>query len=732
MATLAERQKALNEQRRADALAAQEARKSELAAQEAEVPQDGGGWTMPSWLRAAVPGGLSASMMEVPEEKRVEAFQQGMSELGDDALSFATNAAETATFNLGDDVLNLMLAGVGGRQYLENAGVEVPEDAGYWDRFEMLSDQYNKEQGEITEAAPVSGMLGDVAGAVVGAPGKLAKWGFSKVAPVSVPKAAGAGAVLGGTEAGLLSAFDDKSAVEVGLDAGGGMLGGAIGAPLAKGVSAISAAVTNSKAGKLALEYLENSAKSPLTKEALQGSGNYLDQGREAIDNAATQIGNMHLGSTRREAAHVAKEKLVPLQERVIEDINNGVDVLNDSVRKAVGVKGNLPSKLEIVETDYRAAKETYDNMIKGTGSFALDVRATQRAVNDAFNQTVGKGGALSRKARKVRDNLNKELATLYEQQPNGQWNVKSLIEFRKDIASKMRVKNPGKLGNAYAGYASAVDRIDKMLDKATGGLYSTANKQYEIASAFADGMDDGEKMLRGIANNAEDIDYQLAKVHPSATPFEADAVKAMNDGRRLGAARAMLRDSDKGVTKMLRNLMGDEVNPGTMDQYKLDKLEALFPGATEELMKVYRAEGPRIDSLVRLYDTIDQRIAQPQSAAAAQRSESDRAQLMYGALTKGLKATSSPAFVGAMSREFSPVDPSGLTPQASDLFINALNKQGQGFERAIGRMNTQEQLMDFLEGAPPAGAVAGGILGGGDLPYEEETLNILGDETDN
>lgn len=632
--------------------------------------------------------------------------------IADKIGAFMQNAGDMAGFNQTAEIASWPQAAwdtVTGTDSI----LGVDEDATFSERRKAIRDNFQGQQDYVSEKAPGWAMAGDVVGALqpLSGPSKLATVGYNALRGSSFVRNAAAAAGLGMAEGGLLSYGDDDS---VGGGIIGGGIGGVVGAGVGEAVKRLGGRVTNAKIGQRVRDWLvrDHLPESGLDQKSLKKAEGYLDQGADAVDLAQKRVEEMTIADPN---SPIVETKLKPLQSAVEDDLVDGIGALNKSVRKVTGISEDAPSKIAKWDADYKDAHRNYEAMVDVNATKLLDIRKVQRAINDGFNATVKgvKGGALTGKALAAQTKYNKQMHKLYDNMPDGKINFKSLLELRKELAQKMRVKDPGKLGNAYAGYAATVKKIDGMLDDASGGLYSRANTKYSVASAYKEGMDDGRKLYNN-TDTAADVEYNMNKHMPDEATPEREVVDAMNEGRRAGFAQAMQTDMDKGIVSGLRRLLGDDSQPGTINAHKLAKLEQMFPGTAQDLKDVFYSVGPRVESLNKLNHTLKAKLLDP--AYPVQMKEGlNEAQIAAGLMTKGTGAMNSPAFVSAFAKSTGQAPETGISGRGASGLLDFLNARGTDFQKAARKMGWRAHGQDMLDLAPELG-VGAGAVGGQDL----------------
>jgi hypothetical protein len=664
-----------------------------------EVPMLEG---IPGWSDQ---GGTAFTPADPGAEVDKTAFERAMQKFG----AFAQNAGDMAAFNQTAELASWPQAAwdtVTGTDSI----MGVDEDASFSERRKAIRDNFQGQQDSVSEEAPGWAMAGDVAGALqpLSGPMQMATKGYNALRGSSFVRNAAAAAGLGATEGGILAYGDDTS---VGGGVVGGAVGGALGAGVGEVVKRVGGKLSKAKIGQRVRDWLvrEHLPESGLDQKALKEADSYLTQSADAVDLAQKRVEEMVIPDPN---SPVVGEKLKPLQEAVEDDLVDGIGTLNRAVNKVTGIGDDATSKLAKWDADYTAAHRNYENMVDMNSTKMMDIRKVQRAVNDGFNSTVKgvKGGALTGKALAAQTKYNKQMQKLFDQMPNGQMNFKSLLELRKELAQKMRVKDPGKLGNAYAGYAATVKKIDGMLDDASGGLYSRANNQYSVASAFKDGMEDGRK-LYGNTDTAADVEYNMNKHMSGEAPLEKEAVDALNEGRRAGFAQAMQTDMDKGIVAGLQRLLGDGNHPGKLNAHKLAKVEQMFPGSTEDLKDVFYSVGPRVESLNKLNHTLQAKLLDP-AYPVQMKDGLNEAQIAAGLMTKGPGAMSSPAFVSAFAKATGQAPETGIMGKEAEGLLDFLNASGGDFQKKARNMGMLAHGQDMLDLAPEMGVGGGAVVG--------------------
>lgn len=604
-------------------------------------------------------------------------------------------AGQGASFNLMDDLAAVATTGA---SYLN----DKHNDKSLSDRFSAESERMDEVFANSKERSPVASVIGEVGGALAGLPAKAGSTLFNLMRPSGFLKTSGTMAAVGAGEAGLMSFNEGNRGTEL-IDpvATGGLGALALYAPFKAAGVTLGALAGTRTAGKLKDLFSRDTMRGLLPEELKAAkTGAYIDEAPQTAELAGDVVAKTDLTQPTERA------KFLELHDATKADIGattQRIEEVAESVRPSVSA-----GKREIqLDTELTDAKAGYDGFVAAAGDNTVDSGELTRAFNYAF-MPKGEKTILSEQANKVRTKWVDQIAQVKARSPNGQIPVKTLLDFRKDIASLINSDNAAELGSAYPKLTRATKDIDTLIDDASGGLYKPANAAYSKAYSSKEAYDIGGKMY------GDKFDADSALFWLDQNPQHAGDFK---DGMR----NAITNKMDKGITSGLRNLFGDPTDPLKINKKNFAKLEKII-GASEAkaLRDVYQKLGPRRDALGIFNNALNQKAMNPSVAMTSLAPE--RAATAHAVATGGPLAVGQS--IGTARSAHKVLNPSvngeqPLSQNMSGSVLDFMNAQGQGYKDKAAQIMGTPNFTDASRTAPVASgaimddySIGDGILG--------------------
>lgn len=562
------------------------------------------------------------------------------------------------------------------------------DEMSFTDRQEALSDYYNDMFDQTMDEEPLVSFGAQVAGGILGLPGKAAQKAYGFMNPQGPLGKVGAALGIGALEGGALGAAEGSRGVDILKDmATGGALGGAMvpGAAIGSYIGGKTGAAVRDKLKGL----FSREGFPELRPDALKGTqtDDFISQSPEAVDVAAGNIGRMNVSDP------VQQRQLAELREVLQDDIVTSQTNLRQTYDNIMDVE-SATQRAARLQHDLSLAKTDYDAFIASHGDDAIPQGDLVRALNYAF-QPKGQTTVLSTTAQAVRDKWWSQINDMAARSPNQAIPVKTLLDMRKDISSLLSADNAAEIGSAYPKLTGAIENIDDLINTRTNDMYKVVNGQYKDAYKRQEAYDLGRAMASS-KHTGNDAAEWLAN-----NPALGDEFKA--------GLRSQLASNNTAITASLRNLLGDPDNPLRVAPGRIDKLSAAI-GAKEAaaLRQVYETHGPRLDALQLLDDVTKQRLLKPNQDILDAQQLADRMAVQHSILTSGPGgAISSMGLAGATARQLAGRGDKLTDPRTTTAAIDLLKARGGPYREQAAETFGQQSLMPMAVTAGTTGGIA-------------------------